>query len=362
MTRRKWIWGIAVTVAFAGLLLLAACKTESDDPEPAIVTYVHVAGTTVNASDVVQACVWENGVRTDLNSAGKDAYAYSVFFSGVSTYAAGYACTGTNSWAVPCYWKDGSRADLSKSSDAAWGEASSIWVSGADVYVCGSSSFEFGTEVGHFWKNGSRTDLPATTGRTVASGIVVSGSDVFISGILLNPGIAACYWKNAVRMDLAVLNPGALSWGNAIFVSGGDVYVGGDTRKDPATNVPCVWKNGVQTDLSVSAPGKGGWVNSVFVSSGDVYAAGGVVNGANVTVPCYWKNGGRTDLPTIDAGKDGEAWSVFVFQGDVYVVGDSKNGSGIRIPCCWKNGSRTDLSVLDSTKSGYAYSIFVEEH
>ena len=53
-------------------------------------------------------------------------------------YIAGYTKDGSDV-DVPCYWKSGSRTDLDVTDPTKNGVAESIYLSGADIYVAGST-------------------------------------------------------------------------------------------------------------------------------------------------------------------------------------------------------------------------------
>jgi hypothetical protein len=211
---------------------------------------------------------------------------------------------------VPCYWKNGVRFDLSQPGPKVSAQANSIFVAGADVYVAGTSNVEVGMSTGVsvpcYWKNGVRTDLGVIDpgGDGYGNAIHVVGNDVYVAGYCIDqtPSGVPCYWLNGVRTDLSKIYEDFTGWGNSIQVSGSDIYVGGVTQNDSSVMIPCYWKNGKRTDLSMIDPALHGWVNSIFVLGHDVFAAGhngfDPNVGADFPVPCYWKNGVRTDLPS----------------------------------------------------------------
>jgi len=97
-------------------------------------------------------------------------------------------------------------------------------------------------------------------------GLFVSDKDVYLVGNSSDYyGNTATYWKNGLRVQLAPDNPYS-SFGNAVYVSGSDVYVGGLM----GDSGPAYWKNGVQ--VSLPGPNKYPGVTSLFVNGDDVYA------------------------------------------------------------------------------------------
>ncbi len=122
--------------------------------------------------------------------------------------------------------------------------ATSICVSGNDVYVSGNDS----TLLLKYWKNGNSVNLlnqsfPYAT----TSAIYVSGSDVYVTGFyytsFMLPPLGG-YWKNGVEVKLNTTNAETgISNILPLYVSANDVYVAGtqltynathDTTKDQA--------------------------------------------------------------------------------------------------------------------------------
>ena len=122
--------------------------THSSGSDPSVFC-LFVSGTDVymgglNASDT--AVYWKNGLATPvLGSTSIN----SLFVSESDLYFTGYVLVpangGTN---APAYWKNGVEYDLPLNG-AAYGNATSILVSGTDVYVTGETS-----EGAVYWKNG----------------------------------------------------------------------------------------------------------------------------------------------------------------------------------------------------------------
>jgi hypothetical protein len=122
--------------------------------------------------------------------------------------------------------------------------ATGIAVSGSDVYVTGYSydltysSNDMPSPV--FWKNGVLDSLFITGNQAQTVAVAVQGSDVYIAGSSLGLGsntMAEC-WKNGVLDSLGEGVP------NAIAVSGTDVYVVGEAHNSNTEFVAVCWKNG----------------------------------------------------------------------------------------------------------------------
>jgi hypothetical protein len=195
----------------------------------------------------------------------------------------------------------------------------------SDIYVAGFDGANI-----TYWKNGTAVPLAPVTGSAgAATGIAVSGTDVYVCGYLNG----AVYWKNSTRVNLT----GSPTPGNAfaIAVSGSDVYIAGDDGAGGpgGANAAVYWKNGVRILLhSATVPTS---AKAILVSGADVHAAGYIGDTA-----VYWKNGVRTTLSVNHAKANGIALS----GSDVYVVG-VENGVGYY----WKNGVRLFLVGVQSS-------------
>jgi hypothetical protein len=117
-----------------------------------------------------------------------------------------------------------------------------------------------------------------------ATGIVVSGSDVYVSG---KEGIQAVYWKNGVKTVLTPLTSGIA---NGILVSGSDVYVVGISDGQAA-----MWKNNVQTTLD---PSYSATATAIVNSGNEIFIAGKIATASSTTC-VYWQNGIKKELATV---------------------------------------------------------------
>jgi len=88
-------------------------------------------------------------------SAQSTAAATSIFVSGSDVYVAGYETL--NNYTYATYWKNGVATNLTSN---IYSEASSIYVSGSDVYVAGFEVIN-GIKYAVYWKNGAATKLGA---------------------------------------------------------------------------------------------------------------------------------------------------------------------------------------------------------
>ena len=170
-------------------------------------------------------------------------------------------------------------------------------------------------------------DGPDDDGDGICNSYIISGGTVYIVGESYNSEgmLTACYWVDGSRVEL----PGG-DWATDIFVSNGTVYTSGTSGANA-----CYWINDTRYDL----PGSWGEGEAIAVDGDDVYVAGWYDNGS-----CYWKNGERINLTT---NAESQAFAIGIRDnGSVYVGGYYLNNSHYFIPCFWKNGNnRTNLPV-----------------
>jgi hypothetical protein len=136
-----------------------------------------------------------------------------------------------------------------------------------------------------------------------------------------------------------------------MFVSGTDVYAGGDDNGNSAFEVPKIWKNGSPMPITFQY---GGDIWALAGSGTDVYAAGyqwSETLGGN-GIATYWKNGIPTALT--DGTNDAVANAIFVVGSDVYVTGDDGG-----VATYWKNGVASACIVPDPDYEAEGRSIYV---
>ena len=169
--------------------------------------------------------------------------------------------------------------------------AFSVVAQGTDVYAVGYES-NGNVAIARVWKNGNPINLTdgITSGR--ATSIFVSGSDIYIVGTQENK---IKIWKNNILAN--TIQGGYLPYnGNCIYVSGNDVYVcgSGAISSSNQNSVAKVWKNGVLTNLTNGTTSA--YASAVFVFENDVYVAGVEANSLGIQVGKVWKNGVATNL------------------------------------------------------------------
>ncbi len=310
------------------------------------------AGTKRNAK------YWKNGIPTVVGISDPDAYATDIFVSGTDVYVVGneFFSNGVNYHWSAMLWKNGIPTTLAQTvTGGGYAEASSVFVSGSDVYVAGFVRNISGTgAVVKLWKNGVATDL--TTGTTLAKGfdVFVSGTDVYVAGSEFNAAgkNIAKYWKNGIATSLSsVANHGEAQ---SIFVSGTDVYVSGNESAGGSIDYATLWINGIATTLS-NGPFSS-YANDVIVSGTDVYVVGQefTASSSSSSVAKTWKNGVATILPSTTP-----AWATAIgLKGsDVYITGQEWNGT-LYVAKLWTNNVASSLT--NGTNSASANGIFVK--
>lgn len=300
----------------------------------------------------------------------------------VDVYVAGADSLGSDG-GIPVYWKNGKPVyytDGTGSYVGTAGEATSIVVSGNDVYMtgyakfCGSMSCN---DYGMFWKNGISVslDLP-----NYPASLTVSNNDIYIAGssmYLTGTGGNAAYLKNETKIELPSGSTGSIS--TAIAVSGNDVYVAGIGITGNIYNglqkyIAKYWKNSNAKNLTDGTNDAQAW--SIDVSGNDAYVAGYEWNGKSYqdasgstykkSVAKYWKNSQPVILT--DGTEDAYTESITVSGTDVYVAGTEWNGKSYQIQGSayiyrksiakyWKNGKAVILT--DGTEDAEAKSIAI---
>jgi hypothetical protein len=265
---------------------------------------------------------------------------------------------------MPCYWKNGVRANLDVS-DGKAGVASRLFVSGGDVYVSGAvHSLNGQTYHPSYWRNSARTDLSELDSMperqitlTFAQGILVWGGRVYVSGTAGGAATQrASYWVDGVRNELPGVGDGQ-SQGGQLQVVDGDVYVAGRARNAAGVFVPCLWRNGIRTELPVLDAAQHGGAGAVQVSGSSVYAAGSD-SGLQSPLPCYWRDGVRVALPLGENATSGDALGLAASGADIYVAGSVRSPAPSSA-CYWRNGVRVALPARPTDRQSFATDIVV---
>ena len=330
------------------VLALWSCKKELSHSSLAQKVDVYVAGF-VDSPNKIHPVYWKNGnlVQLSLTSSGViKGWASSIAVSGNDVYVAGYRTHFSFNRSPTIdgmFWKNGVEIpfDLNVNGPSS---LPCVIVSGNDVYVVVQEDVWGNGEVAHYWKNGNLVELTDGSNGSTASSIVISGSDVYVAGIGYG-GVSANgssievgeYWKNGTPVVLSDATTDVET--SSIAVSGGNVYVAATQYDISSINgvgngIAKYWKN--KSPINLTDGSKDATANSIAMSGNDVYVAGN-----EGKVAKYWKNGSPVNLT------DGLVYSVanaIVISGnDVYVAGQA-NG----LATYWKNGVAVNLSKVSS--------------
>lgn len=156
---------------------------------------VYVAGASVLTGSTLYApTLWKNGIPVVLTKPGEAGTASSVYVYNGDVYVAGeqFPSDGSGDYTA-VYWKNGVLTELSANKAL----ANAIAVSDGSVFVAGVESIN-SVVLGTVWKNGIATHLTDPTVFSYASSIAVSGGDVYVAGDVLNSAKSptAAFWKN----------------------------------------------------------------------------------------------------------------------------------------------------------------------
>jgi hypothetical protein len=311
---------------------------------------VYVAGDSFDLSTLHMPwpVYWVNGKAVHLSSAGYG-FGNGIVVTDSNVYVTGGLYLGNN----VKYWKDTTAINFADST-VINPIASGITVSGTDLYVVGSGYITDHQYGPLYWKNRNNAIKVAgnVNGHAEGSAIAVSGSDIYVAGTM--PDInrlgtaPPCFWKNGAVTFLRPVSPSSASGlAKSIYVSGSDVYIVGEVYPIGSGSAPgwaVYWKNGVATELT--SPSIMSEANGITVSGGDVYIAGAVSDSNRVPHATYWKNG----IPTTLDQKYSVATAITVSGSDVYVAGNRSVDSALY----WKNGIPIILG------RGRAYAIAVK--
>jgi hypothetical protein len=267
-------------------------------------------------------------------------------------YVAGYEVNTNFTDGQATYWKNGTKVNL-PTTTGSFSDAQSIFVTNDAVYIAGKDNAEGVV----YWKNGTKIKLAGFPEALNTGGIFVAGNDVYLCGSvrenLTSSTSIACYWKNGVKHNLGVA--GLFSDASAIAVNGNDVYVTG-TQYGPG-GFSGYWKNGVPVNLSAGQ--YEARVESIFISGNDVYLSG-YIEENNHDKAAYWKNNTLVLLHDLPVNNYSNAASIYVNDGVVYVAGSEQEiiNTGNYTPVYWVNGIKKYLPHSPNTTE-QALSIYV---
>lgn len=298
----------------------------------------------------------------------------------------------TNNGMCACYWKNGTRVDLSVVDESQMNETRAITVSDGSVYIAGS-----GETSGYYWKDGVCTPLTEYYG---VQSIAVDNDAVYVLG-----GVSLL-WKNGVLQDIdwadgftpyaltvtegtvnvagrihleiSALNysadlaacgtpksphqlstPIVSNFSDALCVtsSAGSVYVGGYyDDKDARINRACFWRDKLPTTLEVPKGADDSSVKAICVENGTVYSAGYCWSNER-KMPIYWTNEKCTELPIPSDATEAEVTGIAAAAGTVYVSGIYYDKDNHAHACYWVNGEVKTLPKTADSSEQYTTGI-----
>ena len=315
--------GLVTAVAPGSATITAAAGDKSATCAVTVEPDVYVVGHNSSDQTVRKGLLWKNGLVSELPF--RDLYSGGIQVSDGDVYIAGTYLENDGKTLKLGVMKNGELSEWGKG-----GYYVSISASGKDLYaVCAetpTTSFVYKNGTGEQFEPGAKV---------YTTSIFVSEGDVYIGGRVIKTTSAATYWKNGVATELT---DGIKKRGTVLSVvaAKGSIYAVGTDDTDGVKVV--LWKDGIPTYLS-----EGISAYSVCVSgNGDVYVAGQ----SATRKPILWKNGEAIQL----SSSTGEAYSVFTYNNDVYVVG--RNNSRATL---WKNGVEELLPGGYDAKSVFVY-------
>jgi len=249
-------------------------------------------------------------------------------------------------------WKNGKRSEL-RTPETIYEEATSVFVSGEDVYVAGSYVPTDGEKkIGVVWKNGDPFIVTDGKEITTFADVFVLGDDVYTAGHEnVQGGIISKYWKNGKAVTLSTTD--VTTYAKSMVVDGADVYVLGyvDNLSTVGRSLT-LWKNGKADKLisgrSVIRGGK------VVIENGNVYACGFEQVGSKYE-PRLFKDGVQQPL---DDSNNGHTYAIDlqVSGGNALVLGNIESNPG-RKSVLWVNGETVNLHGLENEIATVAFDI-----
>lgn len=247
---------------------------------------IYVSGYIKASNGKYVACYWKNGTKVDLADSSLNSSAGSIAFIGNDVYIAG----SIDNRAV--YWKNGTAFNLSTTNGASSAAANDITIAGADVYIAGSEDGYNGSSA-IYWRNGVPVTLDGHN--TYGNKITVQSNIVYVAGgysIISFSKANTNYWKGGVPFSLSDSTKAVEATG--IAVSGTDVYVACNVT--PENNRALTMASYSKNDQIITLATTDSFVSSIALLNNDVYTAGVSVYNKN-SVATFWKNSTAVYLP-----------------------------------------------------------------
>jgi hypothetical protein len=195
-----WVNGSTTTLDSQNLIGIAQAITIDGGD-------IHVTGIIAPGGDY-KTCYWKNGGTHELliNGMNNDeAEGKAIAVQNGKVYIAGYYVDKSAGYdRVPCYWEDGAMTALPLPSSSGNTSANAIALQGGGIYTAGYY-YNGDKTIACYWENNVRADLnvPAGIG-AYSNAIALQGSNVYIAGYYQdnNYNSHPCFWKDGARTDL----------------------------------------------------------------------------------------------------------------------------------------------------------------
>lgn len=320
-TAYDWGWGYGVSVDDNGDVYIAGW----DDNTPGLIKRR-------------QAQLWKNGVPAPLAKPfGEDttSTARAIFISGADIYVGGivveFLAGGSGVIYHPYIWKNNAPQRLPTVYELE-GCVTSLSAAGANVYAVGydcSAPGADGRYVPHaaIWENGTHAFLQEGAGvSSWATSVSVSGGNVYVAGYIkdANGRTHATLWKDGEAQTLTPCAGTDEAYASSVFADGGKVYVAGyslyrDDLKEWLYTAT-LWEDGSPTPLGpVADTDIDSQALSVHVYRSNVFVSGVMVNYQNnVWDMLYWRKVGNAfernviSAPAGAPGIESYPYSIFV--------------------------------------------------
>lgn len=268
---------------------------------------VYISGSYGPKYDQLKPCYWVDGKRVDLPlpRLGKFGDTSSIFIMGGNVFIGGYFFTDSDyKTSRPCYWVNNKIVELSmpnKSGSAIRGSTSDIFISGNDVYTCGSISVDsITTPV--YWINNDRTELSVPAGHSVsyATSIAIDNNDIHICGFSGESwdDQKIYYWKNGNRVALPMPPSTQISRSSEILINNNTVYISGNCYINKIW-MGYYWKNNIRNELPIPNDGEHAIITDIIFHNNEIIISGNY--GVRDKIPFYIENGKIIKLPGEDA-------------------------------------------------------------
>ena len=269
---------------------------------------IYVTGWTYGGKGSVWIMDLDGSNQTVMELEGKYSEGQRIMVHNGDIYTGGFFDNGS------CYWKNGSKIDLTKNADSmSWGIAMD---SNNNLFNVGYYMSQHHSLIPAFWKNGKRNKLNRPQhGDGEAKYIKIIGNKKIIGGTTSAPHnflgyiTKPTYWINGNRKtgQIGSIDEG---WQNCdvfdMFVdSEENIYLAGFSQ-DMDGEYPTYWKNGQKNLLSNGEAT--GVIRSLKVIDGDIIAAGTLSYFPGT--PCLWV--GEEKPYVYDENAVGEVWDMLI--------------------------------------------------